>query len=54
MGSLDGASETIFLIGSHAAYTPARSGEVVCFANDVPGFYWNNKGSITLTIDRIK
>jgi hypothetical protein len=54
MGSLDGASETIFLIGSHATYTPARSGEVVCFANDVPGFYWNNKGSITLTIDRIK
>ena len=54
MGALDGASNTIFLIGSHATYTAPRSGELVCFANDVPGFYWNNTGSVTVTIHRIK
>lgn len=54
MGSLDGARGTIFLIGSRVTYIPPRGGELVCFANDVPGFYWNNRGSVTLTIHPIK
>lgn len=41
-----------FLIGSAAAITPTRAGELRCYANDVPLMYWNNTGSVTLTIVR--
>jgi hypothetical protein len=54
IGTLDGSHNTQFLIGSHVTYTAPRSGEIVCYANDVPGFYWNNEGSVNLMIDRIK
>jgi len=52
MGALDDSRDTIFLIGSQATYVPPRRGELVCFANDVPGFYWNNAGSVTLSVSR--
>jgi hypothetical protein len=54
MGTLDGSGDTIFLIGPHATYVPTRKGELVCFANDVPGFYWNNTGFISLSVKRRK
>jgi len=28
-----------------------RTGQLRCFANDVPDFYWNNKGAIQLIVD---
>jgi hypothetical protein len=28
-------------------------GELVCFANDVPGFYWNNRDSIVVMVRRV-
>lgn len=40
------------LLGTHATITPSRSGELVCYANDVWFMYWNNKGSIELTVTR--
>jgi len=30
-----------------------RDGELVCFANDVPCFYWNNRGSIRIIVRRV-
>ena len=32
---------------------PTVAGELLCFANDVPSAYFNNRGSITLTVRRI-
>ncbi len=37
---------------SCGANMPA-SGQLEFFANDVPGFYWNNFGSIQLEITRL-
>ena len=41
-----------FLIASAATITPTEAGELLCYANDVRFMYWNNKGSVTLTIVR--
>ncbi len=49
-GALDSNPSTAFRIGSHCEYIPAETGELTCFANDLPGFYWNNWGHVTLTV----
>jgi hypothetical protein len=54
MGSIGCHHETIFPIGSYTTYVARKTGELVCFANDVPGFYWNNKGVIELKATRIR
>ncbi|HEV7401735.1 MAG TPA: hypothetical protein VGO11_02370 [Chthoniobacteraceae bacterium] len=42
-----------FLIGAGLAnWQVQQSGRLRCFANDVPGFYGNNSGSLTLTVTR--
>lgn len=33
-----------------AAVARAR---LLCFANDVPGFYWDNFGAVSLTVERV-
>lgn len=43
-----------FLVGKNKSIEFRESGTLYCFANDVKGFYGNNKGSITLKITRIK
>jgi hypothetical protein len=43
-----------FPIGVHAVYQARARGELICFANDVPGFYWNNSGVVRLTVTRTK
>jgi hypothetical protein len=43
-----------FLIGTHAVYYARAPGELICFANDVPKFYWNNSGVVSLTVTRIE
>jgi hypothetical protein len=53
MGSLD-KSENLFLIGSRSEISFAKDGKLYCFANDVKGFYFNNKDSIRLKIKRLK
>jgi hypothetical protein len=45
--------EKPFVICQNETYQALHDGELVCFANDVPGFYWNNTGAVTLTITRI-
>jgi hypothetical protein len=49
-----GPGQAPFLIGTHATCLARQSGELLCFANDVAGFYWNNTGAVTLTITRIR
>ena len=33
--------------------TPNQSGELICFANDADGLYYDNSGSVTVTITRL-
>jgi hypothetical protein len=35
-------------------FSPNTSGELVCFANDIPWMYWNNRGSISVKVTRVK
>jgi hypothetical protein len=51
-GALNSDASTAFRIGSRRTYTPAASGQLTCFANDVEGFYWNNWGHVTMTVTR--
>jgi hypothetical protein len=51
IGCVDGDLATAFVIGTGLAmWASPRAGELCCFANDVPGFYWNNSGWVSLTI----
>ena len=34
-------------------FTPASDGELICFANDAYVMYWNNRGSVTLSVTRL-
>lgn len=54
IGALDQNSDQFFLIGQHRKITFESEGTIYCFANDVEGFYFNNFGSVTLHIKRIK
>jgi hypothetical protein len=42
-----------FLIGTGRRQRMPATGRLRCYANDVRRFYWNNWGSIQLTITRI-
>ena len=42
-----------FVTGSGREVSMPTSGQLAFFANDVPGFYWNNLGSIQLEITRL-
>jgi|EndMetStandDraft_7_1072992.scaffolds.fasta_scaffold00319_4 hypothetical protein len=54
IGALDKDEETAFLIGSAKPWTAPKSGELWCFANDMPSKYRNNKGAITVVGIAIK
>jgi len=42
-----------FVVGSSREVCMPSSGQLAFFANDVPGCYWNNLGSIRLEITRL-
>ena len=53
LGSIGLSDDTVFEIGAKLSnFEVANEGELVCFANDIPFFYWNNRGEITLKITR--
>jgi hypothetical protein len=53
MGSEGASAAAVFRIGkSRAAWTATMDGELTCFANDVRIAYWNNEGSVTLSVTR--
>jgi hypothetical protein len=44
-----------FVIGMGlSGHAPRVTGELVCFANDIPWMYWNNSGLIKLTVRRVR
>ncbi len=53
IGSIDKSKQTYFKIGSNLTFKSPCTGELVCFANDVIGFYKNNSGVINLQVTRI-
>ena len=42
-----------FISGSSREVRMPATGQLAFFANDVPGFYWNNLGSILLEVTRL-
>jgi hypothetical protein len=54
IGCLDRRPEQQFVIGRGASFEPSVHGRLFCFANDVPGFYWNNWGRVDLTVKRLE
>ena len=43
-----------FLIGEgQTVFQAEQDGELICFANDVRGFYWNNSGSLLIKMERV-
>lgn len=52
VGALDGDESTQFVIGRGVRYTPPRTGELTCFANDWRSKYGNNRGSVTVSVRR--
>lgn len=53
IGAYDQDRRTEFVIGKCLEFVATQDGELTCFANDAPFMYWNNKGSISLTITRL-
>ena len=39
-----------FLIGSSCLWVPLEAGRLECCANDINGFYGNNRGAVTLRV----
>ena len=53
IGSIGRDGRELFPIGADRAYSPRTSGNLFCFANDVRIAYWNNHGTIMLTVMRV-
>lgn len=43
---------TLFNVGTETTFTAQYSGQLICFANDAHTLYWNNAGSLDVTITR--
>ena len=55
MGAVGRDAREQFAIGKlNEHFQPTREGELLCYANDAPFMYWNNCGSLTLRITRIR
>jgi hypothetical protein len=53
MGAVEGARDAPFLLVPGGELVPTRTGELLCFANDSRGMYWNNRGRLSLTLRRL-
>jgi uncharacterized protein (DUF2235 family) len=54
IGAIGQEKETTFLIGTSHPWEVKADGTLNCFANDVPGFYFNNSGTVMLTVTRTR
>jgi hypothetical protein len=52
IGALDANKHTQFEIGTARSMIMPASGILTCFANDVTWMYWNNSGSVHLSVIR--
>lgn len=53
VGSISKRRNTYFTIGCGGEYQPTRDGRLLCFANDIWLFYFNNSGCVQLAVTRI-
>ncbi len=53
IGAVGENEAATFCIGKAWRGSVASDGELCCFANDLPGMYWNNWGKVTLTVKRL-
>eukprot|EP01035_Chromulina_nebulosa_P020863 gene20863-27040_t len=44
---------TVFNVGEFIEFRAVYTGELICFANDAHTLYWNNRGSIAVTVTRV-
>ncbi len=44
---------TLFPVGTSVDITATASGELLCFANDANALYFDNSGSINVTVSRL-
>jgi hypothetical protein len=51
IGTVDRDPAALFKIGAGLSLIAPRTGRLFCFANDLPGFYWNNWGAVQLTCE---
>ena len=52
IGAIDRRKDTQFVIGTACTFRAPASGRLTCFANDLRGFYFNNAGSVVLSIEK--
>ena len=41
---------TVFPVGTGTSFTAEHTGELICFANDALGGYWDNRDNITVVV----
>jgi len=52
-GAVDRDLGRAFVIGDRLVHRADFAGRLYCFANDVPGWYWNNWGKVTVFVERV-
>ena len=47
--------ETLFAVDNTITFeaNPSQEGELICFANDADGLYYDNSGGVTVTVTRL-
>jgi hypothetical protein len=53
IGAINADEHTQFEIGTECTLIASASGSLTCFANDGARAYWNNRGSVQLSVSRI-
>jgi len=53
IGTIDRQMNTAWVIGKFYEGPSPTTGELICFANDVSLMYWNNTGSLQLTVTKL-
>lgn len=53
VGTIGMNDETAFVIGKENTWSSPESGRLFAYANDVPGYYFNNFGHLTMTVERL-
>jgi hypothetical protein len=53
IGAINADEHTRFEIGTERTLIAPASGTLTCFANDSARAYWNNRGSVQLSVTRI-
>jgi hypothetical protein len=54
IGAIDRRKDTQFVIGAGRTFRAPFSGQLTCFANDLRGFYFNNSGSVMLSVEKVR